>query len=56
MAVSLNSPRLPRPYASSLTVRGGAAELAPAYVFLASRESRFITDEEIGVTGGKPIS
>jgi NAD(P)-dependent dehydrogenase (short-subunit alcohol dehydrogenase family) len=33
-----------------------AAELAPAYVFLASQESRFITGEAIGVTGGKPIS
>jgi NAD(P)-dependent dehydrogenase (short-subunit alcohol dehydrogenase family) len=56
MAVSLNSPQLPRPYPSSLTVRGGAAELAPAYVVLASQESRFITGEVIGVTGGKPIS
>jgi NAD(P)-dependent dehydrogenase (short-subunit alcohol dehydrogenase family) len=29
------------------------AELAPAYVFLASSDSRFITGEVIGVTGGK---
>jgi len=29
------------------------AELAPAYVFLASADSRFITGEVIGVTGGK---
>lgn len=32
------------------------AELAPAYVFLASDESRYITGEVIGATGGKPIS
>ena len=31
-------------------------ELAPSYVFLASDESRYITGEVIGVTGGKPIS
>ncbi len=30
-------------------------ELAPVYVFLASQESRYITGEVIGVTGGKPI-
>jgi NAD(P)-dependent dehydrogenase (short-subunit alcohol dehydrogenase family) len=35
---------------------GQPAELAPAYVFLASQDSRFITGEVIGVTGGKPIS
>jgi NAD(P)-dependent dehydrogenase (short-subunit alcohol dehydrogenase family) len=29
------------------------AELAPAYVFLASADSRFITGEIIGVTGGR---
>ena len=28
------------------------AELAPTYVFLASDDSRFITGEVIGVTGG----
>jgi NAD(P)-dependent dehydrogenase (short-subunit alcohol dehydrogenase family) len=32
------------------------AELASTYVFLASDESRFITGEVIGVTGGKPLS
>ena len=32
------------------------AELAPVYVFLASQESRYITGEVVGVTGGKPIS
>lgn len=31
------------------------AELAPAYVFLASQESSFITGEIIGVTGGEPL-
>ena len=32
------------------------AEIAPAYVFLASSESRFITGEVIGVTGGRLLS
>jgi NAD(P)-dependent dehydrogenase (short-subunit alcohol dehydrogenase family) len=31
------------------------AELAPAYVFLASQDSGFITGEVIGVTGGTPL-
>jgi len=31
------------------------AELAPAYVFLASRESTYITGETIGVTGGEIV-
>lgn len=31
------------------------AELAPAYVFLASEESRFVNGEILGVTGGKPL-
>ncbi|GAC1468156.1 MAG: SDR family oxidoreductase [Chloroflexota bacterium] len=31
-------------------------ELAPAYVFLASQESSYITGEVIGVTGGMPLS
>lgn len=35
---------------------GQPAELAPAYVFLASQESSYITGEIIGVTGGRPIS
>jgi NAD(P)-dependent dehydrogenase (short-subunit alcohol dehydrogenase family) len=30
------------------------AELSPAYVFLASDESRYIAGEVLGVTGGKP--
>jgi hypothetical protein len=31
------------------------AELAPAYVFLASDESRFVSGSVLGVTGGKPL-
>jgi NAD(P)-dependent dehydrogenase (short-subunit alcohol dehydrogenase family) len=31
------------------------AELAPAYVFLASNESSFVNGEVIGVTGGMPL-
>jgi NAD(P)-dependent dehydrogenase (short-subunit alcohol dehydrogenase family) len=31
------------------------AELAPAYVFLASDEARFVNGEVLGVTGGKPL-
>ncbi len=34
---------------------GQPAELAPAYVFLASQESSFITGETIAVTGGSPL-
>ena len=34
---------------------GQPAELAPAYVFLASAESSYITGERIGVTGGMPL-
>lgn len=35
---------------------GQPAECAPAYVFLASHESSYITGEIIGVTGGVPIT
>ncbi|MDX2149931.1 MAG: SDR family oxidoreductase [Bryobacteraceae bacterium] len=34
---------------------GQPAELAPAFVFLASNESSYITGEVIGVTGGRPL-
>ena len=34
---------------------GQPVELSPAYVFLASQESSYITGERIGVTGGKPL-
>jgi NAD(P)-dependent dehydrogenase (short-subunit alcohol dehydrogenase family) len=34
---------------------GQPAELAPAYVFLATDESRYISGEVIGATGGKPL-
>jgi NAD(P)-dependent dehydrogenase (short-subunit alcohol dehydrogenase family) len=35
---------------------GQPAEVAPAYVFLASAESSYITGEVIGVTGGQPVT
>jgi NAD(P)-dependent dehydrogenase (short-subunit alcohol dehydrogenase family) len=35
---------------------GQPAELAPAYVFLVSDDSTYITGEVLGVTGGKPLS
>lgn len=35
---------------------GQPVELAPAYVFLASQESSFISGEVIGVTGGSPLA
>lgn len=35
---------------------GQPAEVAPAYVFLASQESSYITGEILGVTGGIPIT
>ena len=34
---------------------GQPAELAPAYVFLASQESSYVTGERIGVPGGMPM-
>jgi NAD(P)-dependent dehydrogenase (short-subunit alcohol dehydrogenase family) len=34
---------------------GQPAELAPAYVFLASDDSTYITGERIGATGGRPL-
>lgn len=35
---------------------GQPAELAPAFVYLASPESSYVCGEIIGITGGKPIS
>lgn len=35
---------------------GQPAEVAPAYVFLASSEASYITGEVIAVTGGKPVT
>jgi NAD(P)-dependent dehydrogenase (short-subunit alcohol dehydrogenase family) len=35
---------------------GQPAEVAPAYVFLASAESSYITGEVIAVTGGMPVT
>lgn len=35
---------------------GQPAELAPAYVFLASQESSYITGDRIGVTGGRILA
>ena len=34
---------------------GQPAELAPAYVFFASEDSRYITGEVLGITGGNPL-
>jgi NAD(P)-dependent dehydrogenase (short-subunit alcohol dehydrogenase family) len=35
---------------------GQPAEVAPAYVFFASKESSYITAEMLAVTGGQPIT
>ncbi len=35
---------------------GQPAEVAPAYVFLASGEASYITGQTLGVTGGKPTN
>jgi NAD(P)-dependent dehydrogenase (short-subunit alcohol dehydrogenase family) len=35
---------------------GQPAEVAPAYVFLASPESSYVTGEVIAVTGGQPVA
>jgi NAD(P)-dependent dehydrogenase (short-subunit alcohol dehydrogenase family) len=35
---------------------GQPAELAPLFVFLASKDSSYITGEVVGVTGGKPLA
>jgi NAD(P)-dependent dehydrogenase (short-subunit alcohol dehydrogenase family) len=40
---------------SSMGRAGQPAELAPAYVFLASQESSYMTGEIIGVTGGQHL-
>ena len=34
---------------------GQPAELAPVYVFLATEDSRYISGEVVGATGGKPL-
>ncbi len=34
---------------------GQPAELAPAFVFLASQDSSYITGEVLGITGGRPL-
>lgn len=35
---------------------GQPTEVAPAFVFLASQESSYVTGEVYGVTGGNPLS
>jgi NAD(P)-dependent dehydrogenase (short-subunit alcohol dehydrogenase family) len=41
--------------ATAIGRAGQPAELAPAYVFLASQESSYITGERLGVHGGMPL-
>jgi NAD(P)-dependent dehydrogenase (short-subunit alcohol dehydrogenase family) len=33
-----------------------AAEMAPAFVFFASDESRYVSGEVLGLTGGTPLA
>ena len=42
-------------YRGSGRLAGKAAEVAPAYVMLASDEASYISGARIAVTGGKPI-
>ena len=52
-ATSRPGGRLERP--TPRTIPDDHPDLAPASVFLASQESRSITGEVIGVTGGTPL-
>ncbi len=52
----LESEMDPRPDYGEDTYRAAQpAELAPAYVFLASQESSYVNGETLGVTGGTPL-
>lgn len=46
----------PEPLLPPLGRAGQPAELAPAYVFLASEDASYITGEVIAITGGMPVS
>ena len=60
------TPLIPQSYDEERTAQHGQnspmkrpaqpAELAPAYVFLACEDSRYINAEILGVTGGKPLA
>ena len=60
------TPLIPMSFEGDKTAQFGAdnpmqrpaqpAELAPVYVFLACDESRFVTGEIVGVTGGMPLA